>query len=156
MSNKLMRALWILALGTGTAYADASEAIAINSVVELEQSIKASAGKPLLLRVSAEWSMSATEMDPNYASPCVMDIVEAAGIVVLEADITDDTADHRVILERFQIFGPPWAMLFDAEGNRIPDSDVVGYTSAYRLAVRIKDALGLDAVPDTCDPDDID
>ena len=40
-----------------------------------------------------------------------------ASAVLLKADVTKNNADDRALLKRFELFGPPGTIFFDAQGR---------------------------------------
>ena len=52
-----------------------------------------------------------------------------AGLVLLKADVTANTADDAALLRRFGLFGPPGTIFFDRAGRELPGR-VVGFEPA--------------------------
>jgi thiol:disulfide interchange protein DsbD len=55
------------------------------------------------------------------------------GMLLLQADVTDNNEEHRALLKRFSLFGPPGIIFFDAQGREIRGLRVVGYQNAERF-----------------------
>jgi thiol:disulfide interchange protein DsbD len=55
-------------------------------------------------------------------------------------DITASTADQRALLDRYQLFGPPAILLFDAKGDEWQDLRVIGEIDAADFAARLNQA----------------
>ena len=89
----------------------------MRSVAELDAALARSAGRPVMLDFYADWCVSCKEMerftfsDPTRAR-------KLAGALLLKADVTQNNADDRALLKRFQLFGPPGTIFFDAQGTR--------------------------------------
>jgi thiol:disulfide interchange protein DsbD len=52
---------------------------------------------------------------------------------LLKADVTANSAADRALLTRFQLFGPPGIIFFDAQGREMPDLRVVGFQPAAQF-----------------------
>lgn len=123
----------------------------VNSTADVEEAILGAKGRNVLLRIRADWDISDPELDKVYESPCVRELL--SGMTLLLADITADTGSHRELLKHYQVYGPPWVILFDGDGRRVPDGDILGYMSAYQLAEKVREALDLEQMPRSCRPD---
>ena len=42
-----------------------------------------------------------------------------SGALLLQADVTANNDDDRALLKRFQLFGPPGTIFFDAQGGEV-------------------------------------
>ena len=61
---------------------------------------------------------------------------------LLKADVTANSDDDRALLKRFQLFGPPGTIFFDASGRELAQPRVIGFQNAERFG-RSLDAAGL-------------
>ena len=48
-------------------------------------------------------------------------------------NVTANTAEHKALLKRFSLFGPPGIIFFDAQGREIKGLRVIGYQNAERF-----------------------
>jgi thiol:disulfide interchange protein DsbD len=97
----------------------------VRSVAELDARIK-SAGKPVMLDFYADWCVSCKEMEKfTFADPAVA--VRMKDFVLLQADVTANSADDAALLKRFGLVGPPGIIFFDKNGREIERLRVVGY-----------------------------
>jgi len=97
----------------------------VSDLADLEIRLQAARGRPVVLDFWAEWCASCKEMDWfTFGDPAVQARLKDA--VLLRADVTANTADHRALLERFSLFGPPGIVFFDAAGNEVAFR-VIGY-----------------------------
>jgi len=112
----------------------------IDSPARLDDAIRAAAGKPVMLDFYADWCVSCKEME-RYTF--VDDAVRAkmAGLVALQADVTQNLDDHKALLKRFNLFGPPGIVFFDRQGNQINNLRVVGFQAADKFAATLDLAL---------------
>ena len=100
----------------------------VASVGELEARLK-SAGRPVMLDFYADWCVSCKEMERfTFADPAVR--ARLAGYTLLQADVTANSDDDKALLARFQLFGPPGIIFFDAAGKEISAVRVVGFQEA--------------------------
>ncbi len=143
-----------LLIAAATQPARAVEMIPVSTVAALEQALREAEGRATLVRVRSNKNLSDSELDEVYASECVVDML--ADIRLLTVDASEDSADVRSLKEALGVSRAPWAVVFDPEGRRVADSDILGYLSPYRFAERVKDALNPPAMPDSCVPGDID
>jgi thiol:disulfide interchange protein DsbD len=103
----------------------------VSSVAELEQKLGA-AGKPAMLDFYADWCVSCKEMEAfTFSDPRVR--AKLAELELLQSDVTANKPEHRDLLKRFSLFGPPGIIFFDAQGREIKGLRVVGYQNAERF-----------------------
>jgi thiol:disulfide interchange protein DsbD len=106
---------------------------------ELEARI-ASAGRPVMLDFYADWCVSCKEMERfTFSDPQVAARMQR--MLLLQVDVTGNSAEDQAILKRFRLFGPPGIIFFDAAGREIQDLRVVGYQPATRFARVLDQAL---------------
>lgn len=116
----------------------------IRSVAELDARLvqAAAAGKPVLLDFYADWCVSCKEMERlTFSDPRVQ--ARLADVVLLQADVTRNTADDRTLLKRFGLFGPPGIILYGADGRESPVR-VIGFQSASLFLDSLAKAFGDD------------
>jgi thiol:disulfide interchange protein DsbD len=106
----------------------------VRSVAELDAALKASqqAGRPAMLDFYADWCVSCKEME-RFTFPDAAVRAKLAGATLLKADVTKNNADDRELLKRFQLFGPPGTIFFDARGNEVGPARVIGFQNAARF-----------------------
>jgi thiol:disulfide interchange protein DsbD len=54
-------------------------------------------------------------------------------MLLLQADVTANTAEHKALLKRFSLFGPPGIIFFDAQGRELRGLRVIGFQNAERF-----------------------
>jgi thiol:disulfide interchange protein DsbD len=113
----------------------------VRSVAELDAAVaKAAAqGKPVMLDFYADWCTSCLEMEHETFSNAEVK-AHLQGAVLLQADVTLNSADDRALLTRFKLFGPPGILFFDPQGREIPDAQVVGFQKAPDFLLSLKKA----------------
>ena len=112
----------------------------VRSVAEFERIARGSNGV-VVLDFYADWCVSCKEMERwTFGNADIARRLR--GATLLLADVTDDTADNRALLQRFGLFGPPATLFFRAGAQEIADARTVGYLAADDFAKRLS-AAGL-------------
>ena len=112
----------------------------ISSVADLDARVRAAAGKPVLLDFYADWCVSCKEMERfTFSDERVK--TRFRDMVLLQADVTANNAEHAALLKRFRLFGPPGIVFFDREGREIQGLRVIGFQPADRFAAVLDQAL---------------
>lgn len=103
----------------------------VRSVAELDSALRA-AGRPVMLDFYADWCVSCKEMERfTFTDPRVQ--AKLAGALLLKADVTANAPQDRELLRRFNLFGPPGTIFFDAQGQEIAATRVIGFQNAERF-----------------------
>nr|WP_317623621.1 thioredoxin family protein [Chlorobium phaeobacteroides] len=111
----------------------------IRSVAELDQALLAPQS-PVMLDFYADWCVSCKEMERHtFHDPKVLRQLKR--LTLLQVDVTRNTEDDRALMKRFELYGPPGIMFFDASGREIPGSRVIGFVDAARFATHIDTCL---------------
>jgi thiol:disulfide interchange protein DsbD len=105
--------------------------VRVNSIAELEQKLQAP-GRPVMLDFYADWCVSCKEMEAfTFSDARVKARFER--MLLLQADVTANTEDHKALLKRFHLFGPPGIIFFDAQGRELEGLRVIGFQNAERF-----------------------
>ncbi len=108
----------------------------VKTLAQLDAALAQTGGKTAMLDFYADWCVSCKEMEKlTFVDPAVK--ARLAGSVLLQVDVTANDADDKAMLKRFNLFGPPGIILFDAQGREIPDSRVIGYQDAAKFAASL-------------------
>jgi len=116
--------------------------VVIQSPAELDMQLStAKAQKKLvLLDFYADWCISCKEMEVNtFANPEVSK--ELKQFVLLQADVTTNSADNQALLKRFGLYGPPGILIFNQNSEEQKEQRVIGYMPPQRFIERLKNAL---------------
>jgi len=100
----------------------------VSSLQELDAAVNtaAQAGQTVMLDFYADWCVSCKEMEHlTFSDKRVQ--ARLQNTVLLQADVTDHNADHKALLKRFGLFGPPGILFFDAQGQLIRQARVIGF-----------------------------
>jgi thiol:disulfide interchange protein DsbD len=113
----------------------------VASVTELDDRIRAAAGRTAMLDFYADWCVSCKEME-RYTFSDERVRARFREMALLQADVTANTAEHAALLKRFRLFGPPGIVFFDREGREIQGLRVIGFQPADRFVAVLDQALG--------------
>ncbi len=106
--------------------------MAVQNLDELQQIIDQAEGRPVMLDFYADWCVSCKEMERfTFSDPAVAQ--RMAQMVLVQADVTANNDEHRELLKRFRLFGPPGIIFFDGRGREQTDTRVVGFQNAERF-----------------------
>ena len=113
--------------------------IVIQSSSELDAQLsKAKEDKKLvLLDFYADWCISCKEMEvTTFANPEVSKQLKQ--FVLIQADVTKNSADNQALLKRFGLFGPPGILIFNLDSQEQKDQRVIGFMPPQRFMERLK------------------
>ena len=119
---------------TGTAQTSEASALAFQRVSnsqELDEAVAAAtqAGQAVMLDFYADWCVACKEMEHfTFTDARVQDRLK--NVVLLQADVTANSSDHKALLKRFNLFGPPGILFFDAQGQLLNQARVIGFQKA--------------------------
>jgi len=101
----------------------------IKSIAELENLLKSAQGKPIMLDFYADWCVSCKELEQfTFSDPRVQAALKDT--LLLQADVTENTAEDKALLEKFNLFGPPGIIFFDKSAQPQSNLKIVGYKNA--------------------------
>ena len=103
----------------------------VASLSALEAEILQASAKhqPVMLDFYADWCISCKEMEAyTFTDPKVKQAL--AGVVLLQADVTLDSADDQALLAKFNLIGPPAILFFGVDGKESGAHRVIGYQDA--------------------------
>ena len=111
----------------------------VDSIAELEARL-ATTDRPVLLDFYADWCVSCKEMERFTFSDAAV-AARMSRMLLLKADVTANTDEHKALLKRFGLFGPPGILFFDAAGKERAGLRVVGFMKAEPFATVLDRAL---------------
>jgi thiol:disulfide interchange protein DsbD len=103
----------------------------VGTLAQLDARLK-TASRPVMLDFYADWCVSCKEMERfTFSDPTVK--AELAQMVLLQVDVTKNTAEDQALLKRYRLFGPPGIIFFDQAGREIPGLRVIGFQPADKF-----------------------
>jgi len=111
----------------------------VKNVAELDAAITAASGKAVMLDFYADWCVSCKELE-NFTFADAQVQARLKDVVLLQADVTHNTADDKALLKRFKLFGPPGILFFDKDGKE-QTFRVVGYEKPEQFLASLDKVL---------------
>jgi thiol:disulfide interchange protein DsbD len=111
----------------------------VKSGAELDARIARAGGRTVMLDFYADWCVSCKEMERYTFSDTAVQ-ARLRDAILLQADVTANNADDKALMQRFQLFGPPATLFFDAQGKELSDFRVTGYQDAPRFLQSLENA----------------
>ena len=115
--------------------------VVIHSPAELDAQLNRAKQeqKLVLLDFYADWCISCKEMEVNtFANSEVSK--ELKQFILLQADVTKNSADNQALLKHFGLYGPPGILFFNLNSEAQKDQRVIGYMPPQRFIERLKKA----------------
>lgn len=104
----------------------------IKTVADLDAILAQTGGKTVMLDFYADWCVSCKEMEKlTFVNTEVQQ--KLANTILLQADVTINDDADKAMLQRFNLFGPPGIIMFNAAGQEIPDSRVIGFQNTEKF-----------------------
>jgi len=111
----------------------------IKNLEELTKTLQTSE-QVVMLDFYADWCVNCIEFEQfTFSDPRVK--AKLASLMLLQADVTKNSDDDKVLQKTFNIFGPP-AILFFKNGKEISELRLVGYKNADEFLAHLE-KLGL-------------
>ncbi len=87
----------------------------------------------VMLDFYADWCVTCKEME--YRTFSDQDVrLRLEGVVLLQADVTANSAQHKALLARFGLFGPPGILFFDRTGREMTELRLIGFPMCHGLS----------------------
>jgi thiol:disulfide interchange protein DsbD len=107
----------------------------IRSVAELDATLK-TADRPVMLDFYADWCVSCKEMEHLTFNDAAVR-PRMANALLLQVDVTANSADDKALLKRFGLFGPPGILFFDTKGEEHAAARVIGFVPPQGFATSL-------------------
>lgn len=110
----------------------------IKTVADLQQAVRQTAGRPVMLDFRADWCVSCKELERyTFSDPAVM--TEMRRFLRLQADVTANDADDRALMQKtFGIPGPPAILFLTPDGVEMTRERLVGFVPADVFAAHLR------------------
>lgn len=110
----------------------------ISNVSDLNAALANARGKPVMLDLYADWCVACKEFEKyTFSDPQVQQALQNS--VLLQADVTANSAQDVALLKHLQVLGLPTILFFDKEGNEHPDARVTGFMDANAFSAHLRD-----------------
>ena len=110
----------------------------INSVETLNAALANAQGKPVMLDLYADWCVACKEFEKyTFSDPQVQQALQ--NTVLLQADVTANSAQDVALLKHLQVLGLPTILFFDENGNEQPALRVTGFKDAAAFRAHLRD-----------------
>ena len=106
----------------------------VNSVADLDKALAdtAARGQTAMLDFYADWCVSCKEMERyTFSDPRVIEAL--APMVLLKADVTENSDRNAELMKRFNLVGPPATLFFGPDGEERKALRVIGYMEAEQF-----------------------
>lgn len=113
----------------------------VKNLNELNQELAKAkaAGKPVMFDFYADWCVSCKEMEHNtFSNPAI--IAALKPFVLLQANVTENNAEDKILYQRFGVLGPPTIVFFNPKGEEQQALQVVGYEPPEKFILPIQAA----------------
>jgi thiol:disulfide interchange protein DsbD len=103
----------------------------ITSIADLEQNLEQAKNNQqiVMLDFYADWCISCKEMEAyTFTDEKVKQ--KLSRFVLLQADVTKNSANDKALLERFNLFGPPAILFFGTDKLEKKASRIIGYQNS--------------------------
>ena len=113
----------------------------VHSLAELDAAVAQARadGRSVMLDFYADWCVSCIEMERETFTDALVQS-RLKGVVLLQADVTLNSADDRALMQRFGLFGPPGILFFNAQGQEQPGARVIGFQNAQAFLTSLQKA----------------
>lgn len=110
----------------------------INNVETLNAALASAQGKPVMLDLYADWCVACKEFEKyTFSDPQVQQALQ--NTVLLQADVTANSAQDVALLKHLQVLGLPTILFFDENGNEQPALRVTGFKDAAAFRAHLRD-----------------
>lgn len=99
---------------------------------------------PAIVDWYADWCISCKVIERNVLEhPQVRELFQQGNYQLLRLDITENTPEHRALLNQFKLFGPPVIQFFAENGSELETLRVVGEVNATEFIERLNQAAAM-------------
>ncbi|WP_347291634.1 protein-disulfide reductase DsbD [Kluyvera georgiana] len=110
----------------------------ISNVESLNAALANARGKPVMLDLYADWCVACKEFEKyTFSDPQVQQALQ--NTVLLQADVTANSAQDVALLKHLQVLGLPTILFFDEDGNEQPALRVTGFMDATAFRAHLRD-----------------
>lgn len=111
----------------------------ISNVETLETALANARGKPVMLDLYADWCVACKEFEKyTFSDPQVQQALQ--NTVLLQADVTANSAQDVALLKHLRVLGLPTILFFDEDGNEQPALRVTGFMDANAFRAHLRES----------------
>ncbi|MDA5536965.1 protein-disulfide reductase DsbD [Yersinia mollaretii] len=99
---------------------------------QLQAALAQAQGKPVMLDLYADWCVACKEFEKYTFSDDQVQR-QLADTVLIQADVTANSAEQAAMLKKLNVLGLPTILFFDAQGNEITAARVTGFMDAAQF-----------------------
>ncbi|WP_052284653.1 protein-disulfide reductase DsbD [Kluyvera genomosp. 1] len=111
----------------------------ISNVETLDAALANARGKPVMLDLYADWCVACKEFEKyTFSDPQVQQALQ--NTVLLQADVTANSAQDVTLLKHLQVLGLPTILFFDENGNEQPVLRVTGFMDAAAFRAHLRES----------------
>jgi thiol:disulfide interchange protein DsbD len=100
----------------------------------------AAQGQFVMLDFYADWCVSCKEMERyTFKDEGVIDALRP--ILLLKADVTDNSEANAELMKHFGLIGPPATLFFNPEGEELKSLRVIGYMEADAFQAHVRKVM---------------
>ncbi len=111
----------------------------IRSVADLERELAAAGAqrRPVMLDFYADWCSSCKELERyTFSDPAVA--AALSDFVLLQADVTANSADDHALLQEFGLAGPPGIIFYGRDGRELRHLRLIGFVGPEAFVEHIQ------------------
>ena len=100
-----------------------------------------SIGRPVMVDYFAEWCVACYDFeDYTFKDRSVQALLKQKRVLLLQADVTENNAEDRALMNRYQVLGLPTILFFDANGEELTKLRTTGFEEADVFLKRLQAA----------------
>lgn len=110
----------------------------MNTIAELDHALQQAKAenKPVMLDLYADWCVACKEFEKyTFSDPTVRQ--QLADTVLLQADVTANSAEHATLLKHLNVLGLPTILFYNAQAQEQPQLRVTGFMNAKEFTAHL-------------------
>ncbi len=109
----------------------------VANIAQFNQALADAKGKPVMLDLYADWCVACKEFEKyTFSDPLIQR--QLSETILLQADVTANSAEDAALLKRLKVLGLPTILFFDAEGREQPQARVTGFMDASAFGTHLR------------------
>ena len=111
----------------------------VRSLAELDAALAtiATSKRIGMLDLYADWCAPCVQMERQTFSQASVQTA-LNDVVKIQLDMTKNTAEHKAILKRFSLFGPPAMIFYTPDGKELQGGRLMGFTPPEKFIAHLK------------------